>query len=99
MRAPAKKRQMELSSVGRKVVVCFALIVTLDVSVQEFAELLRLPDDARRVRFELPEDCTPIIGAARPAAPSSGRLKVFVDCKQSTEIPALSPERASWKNE
>jgi len=39
-----------------------ALALTLDASVQEFAELISLSDEARRERFHLPRACTPIIG-------------------------------------
>ena len=99
MSATAKKTRVGLFGEWRRVVLGLTLVVTLDVSVQEFAELLTLSDDARRARFDLPQDCTPIIGAVRPAAPNSGRLTVVVDCRRSTEIPASSLQRASWRDE
>jgi len=49
-----------------------ALVLTVDASVQEFAELVSLADHARRERFQLPSACTPIVSAVKPA----GRIRV-----------------------
>lgn len=72
-----------------------ALVLTLDASVQEFAELVSLSDEARRDRFHLPPACTPIIGALKPAAPNSSRVTVFVDCSVGTIAPSSPIEPAS----
>lgn len=75
-----------------------ALVLTLDASVQEFAELVSLSNDARRERFNLPPACTPIIGAIKPATASSSRLTVFVDCGAVTTAPSSTIEPASWRD-
>jgi hypothetical protein len=41
-----------------------AMLLTLDASVQEFAELVSLSDDARRERFHLPPACRAVASAA-----------------------------------
>lgn len=74
------------------------LVLTLDVSVQEFAELISLSNDARRERFHLPPVCSPIIGAVKPAAANSSRLTVFVDCSAATTAPSSPIEPASWRD-
>jgi hypothetical protein len=75
-----------------------ALVLTLDASVQEFAELVSLPDEARRERFHLPAACTPIIGAVKPAGPNSSRMTVFVDCRAWTPVPSSPIEPSSWRD-
>ena len=75
-----------------------ALVLTLDASVPEFAELVSLSDEARRERFHLPPACTPIIGAVKPAAPNSGRVTVVVDCSGGTIAPSSSIEPASLRD-
>jgi hypothetical protein len=75
-----------------------ALVLTLDVPVQEFAELISLSNDARRERFHLPPACTPIIGAVKPAAANSSRLNVFVDCSAVTTAPSSPIEPASLRD-
>lgn len=81
---------------AKAVVVC-SLILTLDASIQEFAELLALSDNARRERFHLPPACTPKISAVKPAAPNAGRLMVFVDCSAPTIVPSSPIEPTSWR--
>jgi hypothetical protein len=81
-----------------KAVIVGALVVTLDASIQEFAELVSLSDDARRERFHLPPACTPIIGAVRPAAPRASRLIVSVDCRAPTAVPSSPIEPTSWRD-
>ena len=72
--------------IGKGVTVgALALIVMLDASVQEFAELVSLPDDPRRERFHLPPACTPIVSAVKPAGPNSSRLRQ----SQTETLPAL----------
>ena len=66
-----------------------ALVLTLDASVQEFAELVSMPDDARRERFHLPSACTPIVSAVKPAGPNSSRLRQ----SQTETLPALGAVR------
>jgi len=56
-------------------------VLTLEMSVSEFAELQSLSDEERRARFDLPDGCTPGISAMRAAVVSSQRLIVLVDCK------------------
>ena len=75
-----------------------ALVLTLDASVQEFAELVSLPDDARRERFQLPPACTPILSAVKPAGSNSSRLTVFVDCSAGTMAPSSPIEPAFWRD-
>ena len=75
-----------------------ALVLTLDASVQEFAELVSLSDEARRERFHLPSACTPIIGAVKPAVPNSSRVTVIVDCRAGTIAPSSPIEPASWRD-
>lgn len=85
-----------LIGVARGVVVgALALVLTLDASVQEFAELISLSDDARRERFRLPPACTPIISAVKSAAPNSSRLTVVVDCSPPPAPPS-SVKPTSW---
>jgi hypothetical protein len=74
------------------------LVLTLDASVQEFAELVSLSDEARRERFQLPPACTPIIGAVKPAGQNSGRLTVFVDCSDGSTVTSSPFEPASLRD-
>lgn len=74
------------------------LVLTLDASVQEFAELVSLPDDARRERFHLPPACTPIVSAVKPASPNSSRLTVFVDCSAGATATSSPIEPASLRD-
>jgi hypothetical protein len=91
---------MTFVRVARGIVVgALALVVTLDASVQEFAELISLSDDARRVRFRLPPACTPVISAVKPAAPNASRLTVLVDCSAPPTVPASPIKPTSWGNE
>ena len=78
------------------VVGSLALVLTLDASVQEFAALIAMSDDARRERFELPPTCTPIISAVKSLDPRASRLTVFVRCAPTT-APASAAEPATWK--
>jgi len=75
-----------------------ALALTLDASVQEFAELVSLSDEARRERFHLPPACTPIIGAVKPAGPNSSRVTVIVDCGVETIAPSSPIAPASLRD-
>jgi hypothetical protein len=75
-----------------------ALILTLDASVQEFAELVSLPDDARRERFHLPLACTPIVSAVKPTGGNSTRLTVFVDCRDGTTATSSPIEPVFWRH-
>jgi hypothetical protein len=75
------------------------LVLTLDASVQEFAELVSLSDEARRERFQLPPACTPIIGAVKPTGQTSSRLTVFVDCTTRTIAPSSPIEPASLRGQ
>jgi hypothetical protein len=79
-------------------VAALALVLTLDASVQEFAELVSLSDEARRERFQLPPACTPIIGAVKPAVPNSSRVTVIVDCSAGTIAPSSPIEPVSWRD-
>jgi hypothetical protein len=81
------------------VVGALALVLTLEASVQEFAELISLSDDARRERFRLPSACSPIISAVKPAAPNASRLTVFVDCLAPPPVSSWSIEPTSRRNE
>ena len=91
---------MTVIGVAKGVVVGgLALVLTLDASVQEFAELISLSDDARRERFRLPPACTPIISAVKPAAPNARRLTVFVDCSASPTVPSSPIKPVSWRNQ
>ena len=81
-----------------KGVVIGALALTLDASIQEFAELISLSDDARRERFHLPPACTPIISAVKPAAPNAGHLVVFVDCSVATTVLSSPIEPTFWRD-
>jgi len=75
-----------------------ALALTLDASVQEFAEIVSLSDEARRERFHLPSACTPIVSAVKPAGPNSSRLTVFVECSAETTATSSPIAPASWRN-
>ena len=75
-----------------------ALVLTVDASVQEFAELVTLSDEARRERFHLPPACTPIIGAVKPAGPNSSRLTVFVECSARTTATSSPIEPAPLRD-
>jgi hypothetical protein len=75
-----------------------ALVLTLDASVQEFAELVSLPDDARRERFQLAPACTPIVSAVKPADPNSSRLTVFVECSAGTTATSSPIAPAFWRD-
>src|SRR5207244_1989637 len=76
-----------------------ALVLTLDASVQEFAELVSLPNDARRERLQLPPACTPILSAVQPAGPTSSRRTVFVHCSAGTTAPSSPVEPARRADE
>jgi hypothetical protein len=75
-----------------------ALVLTLDASIQEFAELVSLSDEARRERFHLSPACTPIIGAVMPAIPNSSRVTVFVNCSGEPTAPSPLIEPASLRD-
>jgi hypothetical protein len=75
-----------------------AIILTLDASVQEFAELVALSDDARRERFHLSPACTPIVSAVKAAEPNSSRLTVFVRCSPWTTLSPSPIEPSSWRD-
>ncbi len=75
-----------------------ALVLTFDASVQEFAELVSLSDDARRERFHLPSACTPIVSAVKPVGPNSSRLTVFVECSAGTTGTSSPIEPAFWRD-
>lgn len=79
------------------IVGALALVLTLDASVQEFAEIIALSEDARRARFDLPPDCTPVISAVRSRSPHTSRLTVFVRCSAPAAAPASAVEPATWK--
>ncbi len=84
-----------LGGVAKGVAVnVLALVLTLDASVQELAELVSLSDEARRERFHLPPACTPIIGAVKPAVPNSSRVTVIVNCSVETIAPSSPIEPA-----
>ena len=74
------------------------LALVLDASVQDFAELVSLPDDARRERFHLPPACTPIVSAVKPTGANSSRLTVFVDCSDGTTATSSPIEPAFWRD-
>ncbi len=78
------------------IVGALALVLTLDASVQEFAELIALSEDARRARFDLPADCTPVISAVRSPSRHASRLTVFVRCAPAA-APASAVEPATWR--
>lgn len=82
-----------------KAVIVGALVLTLDASIQEFAELVSMSDTARRERFHLPPACTPIISAVKPLAPNARRLLVFVDCRAPTPVPSSPIEPTSWRDQ
>jgi hypothetical protein len=75
-----------------------ALVVTLDASVQELAEVASLSDEARRERFHLPPACAPIVSAVKPASPNSSRLTVFVECSAGTSATSSPIEPAFWRD-
>jgi hypothetical protein len=75
-----------------------ALVLILDASVQEFAELVSLSGNARRERFNLPTACTPTVSAVKSAGSTSSRLTVFVDCGAGTPISNQSTDPVSWKD-
>jgi hypothetical protein len=74
------------------------IVLTLDASVQEFAELVSLSDEARRERFNLPPACTPIIGAVKPAVPNSSRVTIIVNCSVEPIAPSSPIEPASLRD-
>jgi hypothetical protein len=82
-----------------RLVGTLALVLTLDASIQEFADLISLSDDARRERFRLPTTCTPIVSAVKSAAPNGSRLTVLVDCRSPLTLPSSPMRPASWGNE
>jgi hypothetical protein len=76
---------------------CYAVrgVLTLEMSVSEFAEVQILSDDARRARFNLPTSCAPGFTALkRVAADSSGRI-VLIDCRSGDGTPD-QPQAARW---
>ncbi|PYN38789.1 MAG: hypothetical protein DME01_00475 [Candidatus Rokuibacteriota bacterium] len=75
-----------------------ALVLTLDASVQEFAELVSLSDEARRERLNLPSACAPIVSAVKPAGSNSSRLTVFVECSAETTATSSPIEPASFRD-
>lgn len=73
-------------------------MLTLDMSLAEFAELQSLSDEARRARFGLPNSCTPGVSAMKPAVANSDRLIVLIDCK-SAEPVQLDPKPIRWNQD
>jgi len=69
--------------VARASFVALLLVLTMEMSSSEFAELQSLSDEGRRARFNLPDGCRSGISAMRPAVKSSQRLIVLIDCKSA----------------
>ena len=76
--------------VARASFAALLLVLTMEMSLSEFAELQSLSDEDRRTRLNLPAGCTPGITAMKPAVLSSRRLIVLVDCK-SAELVQYDP--------
>jgi hypothetical protein len=56
------------------------LTVALNVSVEEFAELLRMNVPAIQERFNLPKDCEPRVSASQ-TDPSRRTILVLIECR------------------
>jgi hypothetical protein len=56
------------------------LTVALNVSVEEFAELLRMNVPAIQERFNLPRDCEPRVSASQ-TDPSRRTILVLIECR------------------
>jgi hypothetical protein len=73
----------------------FLVVLTLEMSVSEFAEVQILSDDARRARFNLPKSCVPGLTALKPAVANSSGLIVLIDCRSGVGTPD-QPQPARW---
>ncbi len=73
----------------------FLVVLTLEMSVSEFAEVQILSDDARRARFNLPKSCVPGLTALKPAVAHSSGLIVLIDCRSGDGTPD-QPQPARW---
>lgn len=86
------------NGVARASFVALLLVLTMEMSLSEFADLQSLSDEGRRARLALPDGCTPGISAMRPAVVSSQRLIVLIDCK-STEPAQQDPKPIRWSQD
>jgi hypothetical protein len=73
---------------ARASLVTLMLALTVEMYPAELAELQRLSDTERRARFDLPDTCTPVIGAVKRAIARSKRLIVLIDCKTADTPPS-----------
>lgn len=67
--------------------VAVTVPLLLELSVPEFLELRRLSPEAVRARFDLPDDCAPVVSAMRPAG-KANRIIVLLDCHRSEVVPS-----------
>jgi hypothetical protein len=73
----------------------FLVVLTLEMSVAEFADVQILTDDARRARVNLPKSCVRGLTALKPAVASSSGLIVLIDCRSGDGTPD-QPQPARW---
>lgn len=72
------------------VLVAAALSGIIYMTPTEFADLQRLPNEARRAQLRLPDTCRPKLSALKVSAKRSGRMAVLVRCTPRTpptELP------------
>lgn len=84
--------------VARASFVALLLLLTLEMSASEFAELQSLSDEGRRARLGLPDGCTPGISAMRPAVARFRQLIVLIACK-SPEPAQHDPKLIRWNQD
>ncbi len=72
------------------------LVLTLEMSVSEFVEVHSLSDDARRARFNLTEQCVPLLRAMKPAVANSSRVIVLIDCRPREAAAPDQPKPIPW---
>jgi hypothetical protein len=81
------------------------LTVALNVSVEEFAELLRMNVPAIQERFNLPRDCEPRVSASQ-TDPSRRTILVLIECRVTRRPPLRRPGKSgvittetTWESE
>jgi hypothetical protein len=69
-----------------KCLIGLLLVLTLDMTVTEFAKLQSLSDPARRAQLGMAASCTPGLTAMKRGTAVSERLVVLVDCKSGGRV-------------
>lgn len=80
---------MKLSLLSGLIVVV-AMSGVFYMSPAQFADLQRLPNEARRAQLRLPDTCRPKLSALKVSERSSGDMAVLVSC-EARRPPTIKP--------